>query len=163
MLSKKMGKALNEQINAEMYSSYLYLSMSAWFEGRNLPGFAQWMKVQAGEENNHAMKFYRYVFDRLGKVELAAIEGPPTEWESPLAVFEEVFAHEQRVTAMIHDLADLAAKEKDLATQSFLKWFIDEQVEEEASADAVVRKLRMMGDFPGGVFMMDRELGSRGK
>ena len=124
---------------------------------------AEWMKVQAGEENNHAMKFYRYVFDRLGKVELAAIEGPPTEWESPLAVFEEVFAHEQRVTGMIHDLADLAAKEKDLATQSFLKWFIDEQVEEEASADAVVRKLRMMGDFPGGVFMMDRELGARGK
>ena len=161
MISKKMEKALNEQVNAEMYSSYLYLSMESFFKSLNLNGFANWMRVQTQEEMLHAMKIYDFIIERGGRVTLKAIDGPPTKWDSPLAVFEAAFEHEQKVTGLIDDLVDLAIREKDHATNSFLHWFVNEQVEEEASADKIVRQLKMMENAPGGMFMLDRELGQR--
>ena len=161
MLSKKMQEALNRQINAEMYSAYMYLSMSAYFESLNLPGFAGWMKAQAGEEMEHAMKLYGHVHERLGRVTLTAIDAPPTEWSSPLNAFQEVFKHEQKVTGLIHGLVDLAAAENDHAAGVFLQWFVAEQVEEEANADAVVQKLSRIGDQAGPLFVLDREMGQR--
>ncbi len=160
-LSTRMEEALNEQINAELYSSYLYLSMSAYFESISLKGFAQWMKAQAEEELLHAIKFYDFVNERGGRVILKAIKAPETEWESPLAVFEAVLKHEQMVTGLINDLVNLAIEEKDHATNIFLQWFVSEQVEEEASAEEIVQKLKLMGEARGGMFMLDRELGER--
>jgi ferritin len=139
LINEKMQKALNKQINAELYSSYLYLSMAAYFEATKRVGFAVWMKVQAREENAHAMKFYDYVFARGGAVTLYAIDAPKTEWKTPLEAFEEVYAHEVKVTALINSLVDLARKEKDHATESALKWFVDEQVE------VVISKNRIKG------------------
>jgi len=156
-----MEEALNAQVNAEMYSAYLYLSMESYFKSLNLNGFANWMRVQAQEEMMHAMKIYDYINERGGRVLLKVIEGPPTKWDSPLAVFEAVFKHEQKVTGLINDLVDLAIAEKDHATNSFLQWFVNEQVEEEASADEKVQQLKMMENAPGGMFMLDRELGQR--
>jgi ferritin len=161
MLSKKMQNALNDQINAELFSSYLYLSMAAYFEAQNLMGFANWMHVQAREENVHAMKFYRFVNDRRGQVLLQPIEGPQTDWDSPLAVFEESLHHEQKVTGLINKLVDLAIKESDHATNSFLKWFLDEQVEEEANVDMVIQDLKRIGDSGQSLFLLDRELAGR--
>jgi ferritin len=161
MISKKMEKALNEQVNAEMYSAYMYLSMEAYFKSKNLNGFANWMRAQTQEEMIHAMKIYCFIHERGGKVTLKAIDGPPTQWESPLAVFEAVYAHEQKVTGLINGLVDLAIKENDHASNTFLQWFVSEQVEEEASADEVVQQLKMMENAPGGMFMLDRELGQR--
>lgn len=161
MISKKMQEAINKQINRELYSAYLYLSMAAWFEAENLSGMAKWMKAQYREETNHAMKFYAYIYDQLGSVKLLPIEQPQVEWKSPLDVFEEVCKHEKHVTDLINKLADLALAEKDKATFSMLKWFIDEQVEEEASADAVVQQLKMVGDNKVGIMMIDKELGAR--
>jgi len=161
MLTDKISKALNDQINAELYSSYLYLSMAAYFQDLNLSGFAQWMKVQALEELTHAMKFFGFVGDRGGRATMAPIDGPPIHWDSPLAAFQEVLAHEQKVTGLINDLVDLAISEKDHATNTFLQWFVTEQVEEEASANEVVQKLRLMGEAQGGLFMLDQELGQR--
>ncbi len=161
MIGKKMEQALNGQVNAELYSSYLYLSMESWFRSKNLSGFANWMRVQIQEEMSHAMKFYDFIDERGGRIVLKAIDGPPTEWDSPLAVFEAVYEHEQKVSGLINDLVDLAIKEKDHATNSFLQWFVSEQVEEEASADAAVQQLKMVEKAPGGMFMLDRELGQR--
>ncbi len=161
MLSKKMEKALNEQINAELYSSYLYLSMAAWFQTQNLPGFAAWMRVQAKEENGHAMKFFDYINERRGKVALKAIEGPGTDWKSPLAAFEASLEHEQYITGRINDLVDLAADEKDHATANFLQWFIKEQVEEEASVDGIVQKLKMAEKAPAALLVLDPIMGQR--
>jgi len=161
MLSKKMEQALNAQVNAEMYSAYLYLSMESYFKSLNLNGFANWMRAQTQEEMMHAMKIYDFINERGGRVLLKTIEGPQTKWDSPLAVFEAVFKHEQKVTAMINDLVDLAIAEKDHATNSFLQWFVNEQVEEEASADEKVQQMKMMENAPGGMFMLDRELGQR--
>ncbi len=161
MLKKEMEKALNGQLNAELYSSYLYLSMASYFESISMVGFANWMKVQAQEEMAHGMKFYDYIIERGGRVLLSPIEGPQTEWSSPMDVFEHVYKHEQKVTSLIHALVELAMKEKDHATNSFLKWFIDEQVEEESSADAIVQKLKLAENSPGGLFMLDNELGKR--
>ena len=161
MISKKMEKALNEQVNAELYSAYLYLSMEAYFKSLNLNGFANWMMVQIQEEVSHAMKIYGFIDERGGRIALKAIEGPITEWDSPLAVFEAVYEHEQKVTGMINNLVNLAIEEKDHATNSFLQWFVNEQVEEEASADQLVQQLKMMEKAPGGMFMLDRELGQR--
>jgi len=161
MLSEKIQQALNEQINAELYSSYLYLAMQAYFESINLAGFANWMKAQTQEELMHAIKIYDFVNERNSRVILKAIDKPPTEWKSPLDVFEQVFKHEQKVTALINNLVNLAADEKDHATASFLQWFVNEQVEEEASADAVLQQLKLMQDAPGGLFMLDRELAQR--
>lgn len=161
MISKKIEQALNDQINAEFYSAYLYLSMQAYFESANLAGCATWMKAQTQEEVMHAMKMYDFVNERSGRVLLKPIDGPPTDWESPLAVFEAVLEHERKVTGLINDLVDLAINEKDHATNTFLQWFVNEQVEEESSAEAAVQQLRMMKDAPGGLFMLDRELGQR--
>ncbi len=161
MLSTKVQDALNSQINAELYSAYLYLAMTAYFEAENLHGFANWMRVQAGEEMTHAMKIYDFVNERNGRVVLKPVAGPPTEWESPLAVFEKAYQHEQEVTGLINRLVDLSIGESDHATQSFLKWFIDEQVEEEANADNVVQDLRRVANSAHGLFMLDRELGGR--
>ncbi len=161
MISDKIQEAFNEQINAELYSSYLYLSMSAFFESKGLPGFANWMRCQAQEEVVHAMKFYTFIFERGGSVKLKAIDAVPIEWDSPLAVFEAGYAHEQKVTGLINNLVDLAIQEKDHASNNFLQWFVAEQVEEEASADEVVQQIKLAGDHGGGVFMLDRELGQR--
>ena len=161
MIKEKIREALNQQLNAELYSSYLYLSMAAYFESINLKGFANWMRVQTQEELVHAMKFYDFIIERGGKVVLSSIEGPPTEWASPLAVFEHAYKHEQTVTGLINNLVDLATAEQDHATNNFLQWFVAEQVEEEASADEVVQKIKLMGDASGGLFMLDRELAQR--
>jgi ferritin len=161
MISKKMEKALNEQVNAELYSAYLYLSMEAYFKSLNLNGFANWMMVQTQEEVSHAMKIYGFIDERGGRITLKAIEGPKTEWDSPLAAFEAVYEHEQKVTSLINNLVNLAIGEKDHATNSFLQWFVNEQVEEEASADQLVQQLKMMEKAPGGMFMLDRELAQR--
>jgi len=161
MIKVKMQKALNKQLNAEVYSSYLYLSMAAYFESINLKGFSNWMTVQAQEEIMHAMKFYNYILERGGKVTLTAIDAPPTEWDSNIAAFEFVFKHEQKVTGLINGLVDLSISENDHATNSFLQWFVTEQVEEESSADAVVQKLKLAGESSGGLFMLDNELGQR--
>ncbi len=161
MISKKVEEALNRQINAELYSAYLYLSMNAYFLSINLAGFANWMRVQALEETTHADKFYGFLNDRGGRVILAPIEGPPHDWSSPLAAFEDAYRHEQKVTAMINALMDLAIEEKDHATASMLSWFVDEQVEEESNADGIVRQLKLVGDNSGGLFMLDRELSAR--
>lgn len=161
MLSTAMQNALNNQINAELYSSYLYLSMAAYFEAQNLLGFANWMHIQSQEENMHAMKFYTFINERRGRVLLQPIEGPKTEWESPLAAFEESLQHEQKVTGLINKLVDLAIQESDHATHSFLKWFVDEQVEEESNVDKVIQDLKRVGDSPQGLFLLDRELAGR--
>ena len=161
MISKKMEKALNDQVNAELYSAYLYLSMEAYFRSLNLDGFAAWMRVQTQEEVTHAMKIYDFINERGGRALMSAIDGPQTEWAGPLTAFEAVYEHEQKVTSLINGLVDLAISEKDHATNSFLQWFVNEQVEEEASADDVVQKLKMMQEAPGGMFMLDRELGQR--
>lgn len=161
MLNKKTEAAFNEQMNAEMYSAYLYLSMGAYFASTGMAGFAGWMRVQAQEEMVHAMKFYDHVNERGGRVTLKAIDGPQTEWDSAVAAFEHVYEHEQKVTALINDLVNLAIDEKDHASRSFLQWFVDEQVEEEDSASSVLDRLKLIGDSGNGLFMMDRELGQR--
>lgn len=161
MLKKTMQDALNTQMNAEIYSAYLYLSMSAYFESLNLKGFANWMRVQAQEEMIHAMKFYDYILERGGRVMTAAIQAPPTDWDSPLAVFTSTYGHEQKVTSLIHGLVDLAVKEKDHATVNFLQWFVAEQVEEETSADGIVQQLKLTDESPQGLLILDKEYGQR--
>jgi ferritin len=161
MVKKKIEAALNKQLNAELYSSYLYLSMSAYFQSINLPGFANWMRVQTQEELVHAMKFHDFINERGGRVTLQKIDSPPTKWASPLNAFENAYKHEQKVTGLINDLVNLAVEEKDHATNIFLQWFVTEQVEEEASADEVVQKLKLVGKDSGGLFMLDGEMGQR--
>jgi ferritin len=161
MLSKKIENAINKQINAELYSAYLYLSMSTYFESINLGGFANWMRVQAQEETKHAMKFYTYVVERRGRVTVTAISAPPVNWKSPVHAFEEAFKHEQKVTGLIDDLFNMASTEKDHATKSMLKWFVDEQVEEERSTDEIVQQIKMIGNHTGALFMLNHKLGER--
>ena len=161
MLSSTMEEALNQQVNAELYSAYLYLSMSAYFSEVNLNGFSHWMRLQAQEELSHALKIYDYVNDRGGRPFLDTIEAPPKSWDSPTQVFENVLNHEQKVTAMINNLVDQAVQEKDHATNNFLQWFVSEQVEEESSANEVLQKVKMTGNDGGGLFMLDQEMGKR--
>ena len=161
MISKKMEKALNGQIREELYSAYLYLSMSAWFETKNLKGFANWMRIQNQEEQMHAMKIFDYLNERGGKVSLQKIDEPPDEWETPLDAFEGAYKHEQHITGCFNDLVYLAMEEKDRASQIFFDWFVNEQVEEEATADDIVQQLKLVGDKGQGIFMIDRELGTR--
>lgn len=161
MLSDKMGKALNDQVTAEFYSSYFYLSMHSYFESKNLAGFAHWMRFQAQEEMMHGMKLYDYINERGGKIVLQTIEQPPAEWDSVLDVFEKVFAHEQKVTAMINNLVDIAIAERDHASNGFLQWFVSEQVEEESNVGGIVNKLTMVQNDSAGLFVMDQELGKR--
>lgn len=161
MISKKMEKALNEQLNEESFSAYLYMSMSAHFKALNLPGFAHWMEIQAQEEFIHAKKFYDYIIQRGGRVALAKIEAPATEWASPLDAFEAALKHEQHITSRINSLVDLSMKEKDHASGIFLHWFVTEQVEEEENSGGIVEQLKLIGDSKSGIFMLDRELGQR--
>lgn len=161
MIGKIMQDAMNEQINKELFSSYLYLSMAAWFEDRNLPGFANWMRVQADEEREHAMKIYDFILERGGKVALKAIDAPKAEWNSTLEVAEEVAAHEGKVTASIHALYELALKEKDYPAQVMLQWFITEQVEEEKNAAEIVASLKMIEAHETAVLQLDHRLSKR--
>jgi ferritin len=156
-----MQDAMNEQINKELFSSFLYLSMAAYFTDKNLDGFAHWMHLQADEEYEHAMKFYDFILDRGGRVYLKAIDAPATDWKSNLEVAEEVAAHEARVTASIQDLYELALKEKDYAAQVMLQWFITEQVEEEKSAADLVAKLKLIEERGTAVLMLDHRLSKR--
>lgn len=161
MIKDKMVNALNKQINEELYSAYLYASMRAYFESINLKGFAQWMKIQVQEELYHARKIENYIYERGGRVELHEIKSPPKEWKSPLDAFEAVYKHECHITECIHKLAELAEKEGDRAVRLFLDWFINEQVEEEATADEIVQKLKMIQDSPGGIYWIDKDLSQR--
>ena len=161
MLDRKMEKALNDQIVAEMYSAYLYLSMGAYFESAGLGGFANWMRIQFQEEQFHALKMFNYVSERGGNVRLGAIDSPPNEWDSALAVFENTLEHERMVTGRINKLVDLALELSDHATDNFLRWFVTEQVEEEDSADSIRHQLELIGDNGQGILMLDRELGAR--
>lgn len=161
MLSAKMEAALNEQINAELYSAYIYLSMSAFFLSTDLKGFGNWMNSQAQEEVAHSMKIYNFILDRGGNVKLTAIDGPQQEWESPLVVFEAAYKHEQYVTSLIHNLVTLAIEEKDYPTKNLMDWFVDEQVEEEASASEIVEQLKLIGGEGQGLLMLDREMAQR--
>ncbi len=160
-LDEKIQNALNAQVNAELYAAYSYLSMAAYFESKSLVGAANWMRLQAKEETEHAMKFFDYVHNRGDRVILTSIKAPPSNWESPLAVFQDAYLHEQKVTSMINRLAKLADQVKDVATHNFLQFFIEEQVEELASAKLVVDRLTMIGDSAPGLLMIDRQLGER--
>ncbi len=162
MIGDKVQDAINQQINEEMFSSYLYWAMAAYFEEQNLDGFAHWMELQAQEETAHAVKFYKHLVERGGRAELKAIAAPQKEWASPLAAFKAALEHERHITACINGLVDLALAEKDHATNQMLQWFVAEQVEEEASADFFVQKLAMAQDAPGGLLMLDRAAAARG-
>ena len=161
MLNPKIQDAFNEQINKELFSSYLYLSMAAHFEATTMPGMAAWMRVQAQEETIHAMKFYDYILERNGKVTLAQIDAPKTEWSSPAEAFEDAYAHEQKITRLINGLVDLAVAEKDHATETFLQWFVTEQVEEEATVSTIVDQLQLVGDNGVALYMIDGQLSQR--
>jgi len=161
MINPKMEAALNQQINEEFYSSFLYLSMSAYFESVNMTGFANWMKVQTQEEYFHATKFYNYLIQKGGRVQLNAIQKPKTEWKSLVEVFEETYAHEQKISSLINGLVDLALEVRDHATNSFLQWFVTEQVEEEANVTKILEDLKVIGDNKSVLFMIDREVGQR--
>lgn len=160
-MNSKIESAFNEQLNAELFSSYLYLSMAAYFGSQNLKGMAQWMRMQVQEENMHGMKFFDFINERGGKVALAKIKEPKTEWRSPLDVFEDTCEHEGKITSLINELVDLAIKEKDHAANGFLQWFVTEQVEEEATVQEIRDKLKLIGDNPVALFMIDQELGQR--
>ena len=160
-MNKKLEDAFNEQINKELHSGYIYLSMSAYFEDQNFPGMAKWMKHQAHEEYEHAMKLFDFLVERGNRVELKPIDAVPKEWKSPLHVFEEALAHERKVTGLIHSLLDLSIEHKDHPAISHLQWFVDEQVEEESTADGIVEKLKMVGETKHALIMLDYELGKR--
>jgi len=161
MLSKNLATEINTQIKLELYSAYLYLSMAAYFESENLPGFASWMKKQAGEEQEHALKFFEYLQDRGDKVVLQAIEQPPSTFKSPQAVFEQALEHEKSVTARINLLYSIAVKDNDYASQTYLNWFVSEQVEEEKNATQIVEWLKKAGDSANALFMINGMLAGR--
>lgn len=160
-ISKSLEAAFNEQINLEMASSYAYLQMAAFFEEENLPGMAAWMRLQADEEHAHAMKFFDFVLEREGHIELASIPAPGLDLTSALSAFEASLAHERKVTAAINALYALASDERDFASYPLLNWFVEEQVEEEASVGLIVEQLKMIGDDRTALLMLDRELGTR--
>lgn len=161
MLNKKLEEALNDQINAEMYSANLYYSMSAYFESLSLKGFAKWLRIQTIEELSHVQRFSSFINNRSGRVIIKAVDAPRTDFDSPLCAFEEVYAHECKVTSLINKLMDLALKESDHATANFLQWFVAEQVEEEASADEAVQQLKLVDKTEGGLFLLDQEMSKR--
>ncbi|MEI8388430.1 MAG: ferritin [bacterium] len=161
MLISRIEKELNKQLNKEFFSAYLYMSMSAYFQSVDLLGFANWMNIQAKEEMLHAEKFYNFIQERNGKVVLEQIEKPQTDWASPLAAFENSLEHELFITASINELVDAALEEKDHATNIFLQWFVTEQIEEESNSTEIIRKLKLMKDAPGGMYMLDKELAAR--
>ncbi len=161
MIKKEVLDAINEQINAETYSAFMYLSMAAYFEDMGLSGFANWMKVQYQEESAHAIKFFNYLTERGGRVTLKAVAQVPVDFDGVVDVFEKTLVHEIHVTSLINKLIDVAIKANDHASQSFLKWFIDEQVEEEANVEKILQTLKLINGQGNGIFMMDRELGQR--
>ncbi len=161
MLSKTMEKALNEQLHEEMFSFYLYLSMSAYLESSNYHGMASWMSKQAQEELSHAMKFFAFIHERGGRVQLEGLAKPEAEWASPQAAFEAALAHERHITECIYKLVELATAERDHGTANFLQWFVKEQVEEEATAEGVVQRFTMSAGHPAAMLFLDRELGAR--
>jgi ferritin len=160
-MKKEMEKALNKQVNAELYSSYLYLAMESYFQSISLSGFASWMRVQVQEEMFHGIKIYDYIHERGGKARLEAIAKPEEKWETALAAFEHVLAHEQHVTGLINNLIDVALDVRDHAAKAFLDWFITEQVEEESTAGQIVDRLRLIGKDSSGLFLLDTELAKR--
>lgn len=160
-MKKEMEKAFNKQVNAELYSSYLYLAMESYFQSISLSGFASWMRVQVQEEMFHGIKIYDYIHERGGKARFEAIAKPEEKWESPLAAFEHVLAHEQHVTELINNLIDVALDVRDHAAKAFLDWFITEQVEEESTAGQIVDRLRLIGKDSSGLFLLDTELAKR--
>lgn len=160
-MDEKMIDALNSQVNAELYSSYLYLSMGSYFESEDMSGFANWMRVEAQEELVHAMKIYDFIIQRGDKVTLTRIDSPLTEWKSALDAFEHVYAHEQKVTELINQLVNLAISLGDHATNNFLQWFVSEQVEEEESSSGVLKKVKMANELLSALLMLDSELAQR--
>lgn len=163
MIKENIQDALNKQIMREMYSSNLYLAMSSWYAVKNLNGFAHWMRHQAEEEMEHAMKLFDYLLQRGGTPVVSAISEPKQEWASATEAFEDAYQHEQLVTGWINELMDLAISEKDHATSSMLKWFIDEQVEEEATVSEILEKIKLTNESPNGLFLIDRELKMRAR
>lgn len=161
MIKAEVQNALNDQTRKEFYSHYLYLSMAAHFESVNLRGFAHWMRIQAKEELEHAMKFFEYIIERQGKVVLEVIDAPTANWKTPKGIFEDAYNHERKVTESIHKLVELAESEKDHATAIFLQWFVKEQVEEEASANEILQKLQLIGNETSALFVLDGDLGKR--
>lgn len=161
MLKKKIEDAFNKHLNAEGFSAHLYMSMSAYLESINLKGMASWMRLQANEEKMHEMKFFDFILTRGGKVKLGEVAAPPTEWDSPLAIFEAAYEHEQMISEKVNKLVDLSLAESDHASNAFLQWFVTEQVEEEESVLEIVDQLKLAGDDRGALFMIDRELGQR--
>ena len=161
MIVKKIEKAINKQINWELYSSYMYFSMAAYFDSVNLKGCSSWMRTQAMEEMTHVKRFYDFLTARGGRVIFAEIKAPPTKWDNPHKVFEETLKHEQHVTKLINDLMNLAHDLRDHASIGFLQWFVDEQVEEEESVDEVLQSLKLNENNPGGLFIIDKELAQR--
>ncbi len=160
-MNRKIEDAFNEHLNAEHYSSYLYLSMSAYLESENLKGMANWMRIQAQEEMAHVMKFYDFIHDRDGKVTLKEIKAPKTEWSSPMEVFEDALTHERLVSGLINDLVNLTMSENDHMSNTFLQWFVTEQVEEEATVKEIVDMMKLVGDNGVARFMLDGELSQR--
>lgn len=163
MIGPKMQDALNRHVQAETYSAYLYLAMSAWCEANTWKGFARWLRVQHDEELLHARKSLDFLLLRGGQARLAAIDAPPSTWTTVNEVFEKVLEHERKISAVVHDLHATAVQERDTASQVFLQWFVSEQVEEEARAEEIVEKLHMVGDRPGAALYLDKEYGKRGK
>lgn len=161
MIEKNLEKIINEQINKELYSEYLYLSMSAYFYGEDLDGFGHWFELQAQEEHQHAMKFFRYLLDRGGKVELDAIDKPQIDFKSAIEICKLTLEHEQKVTASINNMMNMAQDSNDYAMESMLNWFVDEQVEEEANASRLLNRVNMAGDSPNGLLILDKELAQR--
>jgi ferritin len=161
MISEKMTHALNEQVNREMYSAYLYMAMSNHSNQAGLKGFANWFMVQYHEEMLHAMKIYEYIQRQGAVATLGAIQAPPADFESPLDMFTQTLAHEQFITRSINDLMEIAIAEKDHATQIFLEWYVTEQVEEEENDNDIIAQLKLIGDNPQGLMMLDRELAAR--
>jgi len=157
----KVEEILNKQVNAEFWSAYMYLSMSAWFEEKGLKGFANWMYVQFQEENTHALKIYHFVLGRQGNIKLQPIAGVPAEWKDILDAMEETYQHEVKVTAMIYNCLDVAEKEKDRGTVSMLQWFVDEQIEEETNVDDIINQLKLIGNDGQAIYHLDKELATR--
>ncbi len=161
MIGEKMGKAINQQVKNELEAYYIYLSMAAWFHSKSLDGMAHWMRCQAHEEMIHAMKFFDHLVDRGFEVELFDLKQLKTKWEKPLEAWQDAYAHEQKVTRNIHDLTTIAREEKEYSSEPILSWFLEEQIEEEATSSKIMDQVEMMGDNPHGMLMLDKELGAR--
>ena len=161
MVPQKVQTALNNQLNEEMFASYSYLAMSAYFESHDLSGFAGWFRAQSAEEYGHAMKIFDYLHQAGGKVTLKEIKSPKINWKAYLDVFKDMYTAEQKVTKSINSIVELSGKEKDYATNNFLQWFVSEQVEEEATAQKLLKRMEMVGNNTPGLLMMDREMGMR--